>query len=681
MAVKQKNVVSPVAPTTEVRLQIILRVLQDIQARDGTHVNLYSQIVKGLGSVLVPNDPVAYMKFIEDVKSVQTILMKANENKEVMFVTLKALYDEISNPHLNPTPVMSIVLQLINTEMLPGAVKFILDANYPEQNLERALFTLCTWLTKWTWTDNLGPLVLAFMKGLEQEHYYDILVDVTLSTIEPLFKLLILPSSRYCVYPVVNHMLTRVQHSPQVFHKILPDAPKVINILAKDELSDQYLLPLVNLYSTLMDHFSGYDELYEPLRQALSAFVIPYKNTLNCQSWSYSAPLPPAPRSANEKVGLYNLGNTCYMNSVLQALYMTKCFRNNVLLHQNLLMPPLFSKLQVLFALLQHSKKICLSPNDILTLLRPPGFVLGHQHDSSEFLGFLLDTLHEQEKNVALAGNGFASGDGIDEAAAVIAPLDCQTVVQQSFGGQTVTVSHCEACGTKSEKLDYFRDLQLSFPQNCANPSVQDLLGYFLESEKLCGDNQYRCDVCQRLTDGQRITKIVSSPTHLVLTLKHFRYDPTSQTRTKLLQGVNLDNRICLSDTFFDLYAAVVHYGSSVDSGHYYTFAKDSTGWFKFNDSAVTKTTEETLHLLKPPETPYILFYLREDLVEPEDLPCEGLSNALKLAVNKDNSESVLRLPMIRDNNRDNSRKNDDPPPPGCGGGGFNSPSGNMFVC
>jgi len=63
-----------------------------------------------------------------------------------------------------------------------------------------------------------------------------------------------------------------------------------------------------------------------------------------------------------------------------------------------------------------------------------------------------------------------------------------------------MTESHCGECGTKSEREDNFRELQLSFPPNSDNQSVQDLLGYFLEAEKLCGDNQYRCDVCNRLT-------------------------------------------------------------------------------------------------------------------------------------------------------------------------------------
>lgn len=84
----------------------------------------------------------------------------------------------------------------------------------------------------------------------------------------------------------------------------------------------------------------------------------------------------------------------------------------------------------------------------------------------------------------------------MEEAAAEPTP----TVVQHSFGGKTLTVSRCAECGTKSEKVDDFRDLQLSFPQNANNPSVQSLMEFFLESEKLYGDNQYRCDTCDKLT-------------------------------------------------------------------------------------------------------------------------------------------------------------------------------------
>lgn len=407
MAVKQK-VVECVKPAEEARLQIILRALQDISAQDGFRDKLCAQIVMSLATVPIPGDPTSYMKFIDDIKKVQSILSKECSDQKFIFIALKALYDEISDPAKEVSPAVSIVLQLIDENDIPNAVKYILNAGYNEQKIERALYVLCMWLAKCMLVDNLGPLVLAFMKGLETEHHYDILVDVTMSTIESMFKLTVLPKIRKNVGPVVLYMLAKNQQNPQVFHKIVPHIPTVCKHLdqEKSESSLIYLQEIVNLSIALMEHFPGYPELYDTLNEALQPYYPNdnYKKTLHCKSWDDGTNVLISNRYTSGRVGLNNLGNTCYMNSVLQALFMTKVFRNEVLLH-NKDMSPLFTKLQVLFVLLQHSKRFSLSPSEILALSRPPGFLLGHQHDSSEFLGYLLDTLHEQEKNVATSSS------------------------------------------------------------------------------------------------------------------------------------------------------------------------------------------------------------------------------------------------------------------------------------
>lgn len=420
MAVKHKMVDCVEAKAND-RLTILLRALQSINFEQGLQFNEVAKacekIVSSLGTLPLPTDMQEYLKFMSDMNSVQKFLANTCcSNEKLIFTTLKAFYNDISNPEKEVQPTMAVILQLIHSDSIPNAVKWILDSGYTEQSLEQALMTLCKWLTRWTLTPNLGILVFHFVKGLEAERHYEILVEVTLSYIEQLFQLLILPEHRKNVGPVVQYMLSKNQHSPESFHKVIPHVGKVLTSLSREnpESSNLYLETIVNLCMALMEHFPGYPHLYDPLRQSLEPFnpAKNYSETLNCKSWSDGIHSVITLCSSTSKVGLNNLGNTCYMNSVLQALFMTKLFRNDLLL-SNKDAVPLLSKLQVLFALLQYSKRSALSPSDILALARPPGFQPGQQHDSSEFLGYLLDILHEQEWIVCSSehsGEGATSG-------------------------------------------------------------------------------------------------------------------------------------------------------------------------------------------------------------------------------------------------------------------------------
>ena len=55
-------------------------------------------------------------------------------------------------------------------------------------------------------------------------------------------------------------------------------------------------------------------------------------------------------------------------------------------------------KLQLTFAFLKNTMRAIYSPSDLLKVARPPWFESGRQQDCSEFLRYLLDTLHEQGK-------------------------------------------------------------------------------------------------------------------------------------------------------------------------------------------------------------------------------------------------------------------------------------------
>lgn len=63
-------------------------------------------------------------------------------------------------------------------------------------------------------------------------------------------------------------------------------------------------------------------------------------------------------------------------------------FSTHVVLKMNSV--PYWSKTGVLFAMMMHSLTTKLNPAEFFAVAKPPFFTSDHQHDSSEFLGYVL---------------------------------------------------------------------------------------------------------------------------------------------------------------------------------------------------------------------------------------------------------------------------------------------------
>ncbi|KAF2360060.1 Peptidase C19 ubiquitin carboxyl-terminal hydrolase [Trinorchestia longiramus] len=106
------------------------------------------------------------------------------------------------------------------------------------------------------------------------------------------------------------------------------------------------------------------------------------------------------PRINRLPAGIDNIGSTCYYNAIIQALFATDTFRHAVVSCQHSSCEPL-SVLQELFSLLLFTEQDSIEPTkDMVRTAAPDYFEPGQQHDASEFLGHLLDTLKESERNI-----------------------------------------------------------------------------------------------------------------------------------------------------------------------------------------------------------------------------------------------------------------------------------------
>ncbi|ELK37725.1 Ubiquitin carboxyl-terminal hydrolase 46, partial [Myotis davidii] len=152
--------------------------------------------------------------------------------------------------------------------------------------------------------------------------------------------------------------------------------------------------------------------------------------------------------------GLVNFGNTCYCNSVLQALYFCRPFREKVLAYKS--QPRKKENLLTCLADLFHSiatqkKKVgVIPPKKFITRLRKENELFDNymQQDAHEFLNYLLNTIADilQEERKQEKQNGRLPNGNIDSENNNSTPDP--TWVHEIFQGTLTNETRCLTCET-----------------------------------------------------------------------------------------------------------------------------------------------------------------------------------------------------------------------------------------
>ncbi|NXU49468.1 UBP38 hydrolase, partial [Turnix velox] len=298
---------------------------------------------------------------------------------------------------------------------------------------------------------------------------------------------------------------------------VVPHVVSLVHSFKSDGLpsSTAFLMQLSELIHCMMYHYSGFPELYEPILEAIKDMPKPneekIKMILSQSAWtSQSNSLPSclsrlSGKSETGKTGLINLGNTCYMNSVIQALFMATDFRRHVLSLNLNGCNSLMRKLQHLFAFLAHTQREAYAPRIFFEASRPPWFTPRSQQDCSEYLRFLLDRLHEEERTLRALASAKTSESIMSEEsqsqetvhkAQVFAETPCmeseeRTLIEKMFGGKLKTTICCLNCKSMSQKEEAFTDLSLAF---CPPTSLENVVPKCLEHSEVKHDYMVQTD-------------------------------------------------------------------------------------------------------------------------------------------------------------------------------------------
>ncbi|KAI9191187.1 hypothetical protein LWI28_004810 [Acer negundo] len=319
--------------------------------------------------------------------------------------------------------------------------------------------------------------------------------------------------------------------------------------------------------------------------------------------------------------GLNNLGSTCFMNSVLQALIHAPPFRNYFLSDQHnhevckkrssdrLCLP---CDIDVIFSAAYSGDRTPYSPAQFLHSWWQHSANLAsyEQQDAHEFFISVLDGIHEKE--------GKARSLGIDNG-------DCQCIAHKVFSG--VLRSDLSCISTLSGCLDLFT-----------------------KPEKLGSDQKFFCENCQERQESLKQMSIKRLPSVLCLHVKRFEHSPIKKMSRKIdryLQfpfGLDMNPYLSSSvvrnrfgnrifgfevdglDTSaeYEIFAVVTHSGM-LDSGHYLTYLRLRNQWYKCDDAWINEVDERVVRASQC----YMLFYVQKTLCYKanEDLSCQPTSS------------------------------------------------------
>jgi ubiquitin C-terminal hydrolase len=270
----------------------------------------------------------------------------------------------------------------------------------------------------------------------------------------------------------------------------------------------------------------------------------------------------------NNKVPrLYNIGNSCYLNSTLQCLFNNKLFIESLYkilqitvgsTKDNLNMYNLVSTIVELYekSFSDVGNAICLKQflskyNSLFDNIE--------QQDSHECLVSILDILHEETKHLNVSRNLNHSWDSYIK-------IFGYSFITDIFCGQIVSSIYCRDCNNVNNTYEIFNNIMLDLRKNITSSFTEYLAVHDM-------DDLITCDKCKKKTKCKKKISITTFPKTLIILLK--RYNGLSRNN----KSIELNKKIKFEDNInhkssiisYSLQTVINHQGNHPNSGHYNT--------------------------------------------------------------------------------------------------------------
>ncbi|EDR24562.1 ubiquitin carboxyl-terminal hydrolase, putative [Entamoeba dispar SAW760] len=323
--------------------------------------------------------------------------------------------------------------------------------------------------------------------------------------------------------------------------------------------------------------------------------------------------------------GIHNLGNTCYMNAVIQCIahtqqfleyaleYQLKVYTNENNTKSSLIENVTESLIKTIQALYTHKESIY--PQYFFTTfgILNQQFADKKQKDAAEFLLLLLDVMDNDLRGTsitqppAIIHNELYYKDYIEYI------RNNKSIITQMTTGMVVSKFCCEICGTSSIHSEPFSLLQLPIMKNLSFLKKVNLENYF-ELKELKYITIYDCligylysfQTCVKCNHTQIPNRnFVVTPPILIIQILRFEQQSNNTQKDQTTVFFPL-NDFVIGIAKYQLYATIDHIGS-INQGHFTANCKINDLWYRFDDETVKPLNKIDIVSDKS----YILFYER----------------------------------------------------------------------
>lgn len=375
-------------------------------------------------------------------------------------------------------------------------------------------------------------------------------------------------------------------------------------------------------------------------------------------------PLPPKQPFQITPRGLLNTGNLCFMNSVLQLLLfctpfytLLKNISKSTLASLGESKTPLLDATIAFIDQFSHPETVAVSPETfymaISSHLRFSHLKWGRQEDAEEFLGYLLDGLHEEfvesiastsqsERNdlansISRNNDLYTILDSIDKSTendgwCEVGSNRCvsskrsvkvePSPITHLFGGQFRSELQVpKQKESKSITLDPFLHVQLDIDDVEVN-DLESAFRFLSKPEQIPFRTKNGTEVMARKQNF-----IDSLPRVLIIHLKRFSFNPHESRVEKLRKPIKYTHSLqvpleCISkatqlgslETRYKLIGVVYHHGTSTEGGHYTVdvLRQEAAEWVRIDDTIVESITPDmVVGENGGSKTAYLLMYQR----------------------------------------------------------------------